>query len=374
MQENKIIALLEAEHGALASMVAGATLSSALEIIVGAAEAQSDDAMVACLLLIDEHDRFASLIAPTLPPAYGDILLKSDIGLRSSPFGIAGFSGIPVFSGDIAQDQSWTNGRGSALSHGYRACWALPIFSARGRILGVLGMLFVSPKHPTRTETTLSTILVRASAHAIEHHSSEKNLADSEHQLRQLQQLHQQQQEQHDLQEQQAEHEAQHQARRTLEEGESRLRAPLPTFAPQPQKPAATILIVTDDALLQRTLQQVLRDFGYTALTACNGESAAIVLECGIGIDLLLLDIVLGGPISSEELGRAATCLLPELEVLLMAGGKSSVEQHVLACTATGEPTSETGPAPGAQLLTHPFHPEALIVKVRALLATDTRH
>jgi CheY-like chemotaxis protein/GAF domain-containing protein len=374
VQENKIIALLEAEHNAVASIVAGATLSSALEIIVHAAEAQADDAIVACILLLDEHDCFASLIAPTLPNAYGDVLLKSDIGLSSSPFGIAGFSGIPIFSGDIAQDQSWTNGRGSALSHGYRACWALPIFSAHGRILGVLGMLFVSPKHPTRTETTLLTVLVRASAHAIEHHSSEKNLADSEHQLRQLQQLHQrlhqqyqvqhrkQQQVQQEQQQQQVEQEAQQQAYRASQEGEARLHAQMPTFVTQGPAPlAATILIVTDDAPLQRTLQQMLRDFGYTALTACDGESALSIAGCGIGIDLLLFDIVLAGQISSLELGREAKGLLPDLKVLLMASSKASVAAHVAAC--------ETNLAPESQCLTHPFHPESLLGKVRVLLA-----
>ncbi|MFT5645230.1 MAG: transcriptional regulator of acetoin/glycerol metabolism [Janthinobacterium sp.] len=85
----------------------------------------------------------------------------------------------------MAQDQSWTSGRGAALSHGYRACWAAPIFSARGRILGVLGMLFASSKHPTQAEITLLNVVVRAGAHVIERHASEKYIADSLHQMHQ---------------------------------------------------------------------------------------------------------------------------------------------------------------------------------------------
>lgn len=163
-----MIALLNAAHAAAASLVAGATLPCALEKIVREAQMQWGDEMSAAILLQDDTDRFVALVGPDFPAAYRPVLLASDIGPRSSPFGSAGFSGAPVFSGDIAQDHSWTNGRGAALSHGYRACWAMPIFSVKGIILGVLGILFSSSRHPTQPEIALLTLIARASAQVIE--------------------------------------------------------------------------------------------------------------------------------------------------------------------------------------------------------------
>jgi CheY-like chemotaxis protein len=345
VQENKIIALLAAEQAAVAGIVAGTSLALTLETIVGAAETQSDDAMVACMLLLDEHDRFASLIAPGLPVAYGATLLESAIGPRSSPFGIAVFSGAPVFSGDIAQDQSWTSGRGAALSHGYRACWAAPIFSARGRILGVLGMLFASSKHPTQAEITLLNVVVRAGAHVIERHASEKYIADSLHQMHQRHQ--------HDETPCEAQYKVPQNAQFALQGGAVESRAQ----GTEGHAGQETILVVSDDAQVHDTLQAILRDFGYAVLKARDGGSALHVLESGVAIDLLLTDSVLCGAVGSLELGRQAKSLLPELEIMLMAG-----HSHSAAACADSL-------AAGVELLTQPFKPEPLLHKVRALLA-----
>lgn len=177
---NNIIALLEAEHAAVASIAAGATLARGLETVIAAIEAQADDAMHAAFLLLDEDDRFTTLVGPGLPAAFNAILPGSETGPRSNPFGAAAFSGSPVFCSDIAQDPAWTVGRKDALVHGFRACWAAPVFSAKGTILGVLGMLFHASKHPTQHETELMSVAARAGAHVIERYQAEKSLADSE--------------------------------------------------------------------------------------------------------------------------------------------------------------------------------------------------
>ncbi|CDG83087.1 sensory box protein [Janthinobacterium agaricidamnosum NBRC 102515 = DSM 9628] len=181
---NKIIALLDAEHAAIAGIASGATLATGLERLAAAIEAQADDAMQACFLLLDEADRFTELIGCGLPAAFSALLPGSEAGPRTHPFGAAAFSGAPVFCSDIGQDLSWTVGRKDALVHGLRACWAAPVFSARGRILGVLGMLFHAARHPTQPETELMHVAARAGAHVIERYLSEKSLGDSEDHFR----------------------------------------------------------------------------------------------------------------------------------------------------------------------------------------------
>jgi PAS domain S-box-containing protein len=179
------MALLAAEQAAIASVAAGASLASALDLLVRKAEQQFDDDQAragtrACILLVDEADRFTELVAPDLPADYRDVLLHAETGLRTNPFGIAAFSGAPVFSGDIGQDQAWSNGRKDALLHGFRACWAVPVFGARGHVLGVFGLLFTSAKHPTQSDTELLNVMARGAAHTIERHGCEKSIADSE--------------------------------------------------------------------------------------------------------------------------------------------------------------------------------------------------
>ena len=169
MHANKIITLLDAEHAAIASIGAGATLAGALGSLMRAAQSSADDAMLACIFLLDDADCFTSLVAPDFPADYAAVLLDSATGPGTSPFGAAAFAGAPVFSSDIAQDQTWTERRKEALLHGFRACWAAPVFGANGHILGVLGLLFHASKHPTQIETDLMTVTTRACAHLIEH-------------------------------------------------------------------------------------------------------------------------------------------------------------------------------------------------------------
>ena len=169
MHANNIITLLDAEHAAIASIGAGATLAAALGTLMRAAQSTADDGTLACILMLDDADCFISLVAPDFPADYAAVLLACATGPGTSPFGAAAFSGAPVFSSDIAQDQAWTDGRKAALLHGFRACWAAPVFGANGHILGVLGLMFHASKHPTQIDTELMTVTTRACAHLIEH-------------------------------------------------------------------------------------------------------------------------------------------------------------------------------------------------------------
>jgi CheY-like chemotaxis protein len=320
LQANKIIALLEAAHAAAASLVAGATLPCALEEIVREAQKQWDDEMSAAILLQDDADRFVALVAPDFPATYQAALLASDIGPRSSPFGSAGFSGAPVFSGDIAQDHSWTNGRGVALSHGYRACWALPIFSARGIILGVLGMMFSSSRHPTQPEIALLTLIARASAQVIEldahaqlrheHAEMEMSFLACEARLRVL-----------------------NQAKVAPETAPEAAPESAPETVPETaQEPASRIVLVeSKDGALRTTLQHALATLGHQALQAGNAERAMIVLGCGIEIDLLLIHVALSHELAALDLARQAKRLLPGVQILFMSGGQADIDAPVCA-------------------------------------------
>ena len=176
MHANHLITLLDAEQSALASIAAGVDLGHALEHLLLALEGQASESMHACIVRIDEADRFCGLSAPSLPQDLSLALRHG--GEQSSPFSLAAFSGAPAYCGDITRDLHWSAGRKEALLHGYRACWVAPVFGASGHVLGVLGMLFTSPCHPTQPEIELLVIAARVAAHVIERGQLEKSLHD----------------------------------------------------------------------------------------------------------------------------------------------------------------------------------------------------
>jgi len=174
---NNIITLLDAEHSALGSLAAGVALAHALEHLLLALQELAEGGAHACLVLIDEADRFCGLSAPSLPQ---DLCLAlRHGGEQPSPFGTAAFSGAPVYCGDITRDVHWSAGRKEAMLHGYRACWVAPVFGARGHVLGVLGLLFQATCHPTQPEIELLALAARVAAHVIERGQLEQALHDS---------------------------------------------------------------------------------------------------------------------------------------------------------------------------------------------------
>ena len=174
---NNILSLLDAEHSALGSIAAGADLAHALEHLLLALQDLAEGGAHACLLLIDEADRFCGLAAPSLPQ---DLCLAlRHGGEQPSPFGMAAFSGAPVYCGDITRDVHWSAGRKEAMLHGYRACWVAPVFGAKGHILGVLGLFFPASCHPTQPEIELLALAARVAAHVIERGQLERALHDS---------------------------------------------------------------------------------------------------------------------------------------------------------------------------------------------------
>ena len=182
-----IITLLDAEHRALAAVAAGASVADGLAQLLLALEGDGDsnaavddmsggvaDAMHACVVLIDEADRFYGLSAPNLPDDLCQALQHNGDGPQPSPFGVAAFSGAPVYCGDIAREPGWSAGRKEAMLHGYRACWVTPVFDAKGHILAVLGQLFQASCHPTQGDIELINMAARCIAHVIERGRLEK--------------------------------------------------------------------------------------------------------------------------------------------------------------------------------------------------------
>jgi two-component system cell cycle sensor histidine kinase/response regulator CckA len=117
-----------------------------------------------------------------------------------------------------------------------------------------------------------------------------------------------------------------------------------------------TILVVEDEIMLLDVVAKILRNYGYTVLTAPHGGDALLICEeHKEPIDLLLVDVVmprLNGPELAERLcGKRS-----EMRVLFVSGYSDfTVVRHVVATNAD-------------HFLAKPFSARDLAIKVRQVL------
>lgn len=120
-----------------------------------------------------------------------------------------------------------------------------------------------------------------------------------------------------------------------------------------------TILVVEDDDAVRDTVIGLLDGLGYRVLKAPDAQSALVVVESGVAIDLLFTDVVMPGPLKSAELARKAKERLPQLSVLFTSGYTENSIVHGGRLDA------------GVNLLSKPYTRDALARKIRQVLARD---
>jgi two-component system, cell cycle sensor histidine kinase and response regulator CckA len=120
--------------------------------------------------------------------------------------------------------------------------------------------------------------------------------------------------------------------------------------------PAPTILLVEDEASLNRLVTRLLTLHGYRVIDADSGRRALSLWKSHRDeIDLLLTDIVLPQGLGGHELGERLQMEKPTLKVIYTSGydfGSSDGESH----------RTETN------FLPKPYIPEQLIAAVRSAL------
>lgn len=81
-----------------------------------------------------------------------------------------------------------------------------------------------------------------------------------------------------------------------------------------------TILLVEDDCLVRRAIQEALQSAGYRVIAAENAAHALEAYrECSVAVDLLLSDVVMPG-ISGHELAQSLFALCPHIRIMLISG------------------------------------------------------
>ena len=117
------------------------------------------------------------------------------------------------------------------------------------------------------------------------------------------------------------------------------------------------ILLVEDQAAVRALAQRILDQAGYTVTAVATGDEALRLLQEGIGVDLLLTDVVLPGVTQGDVLAARAAEARPGLPVLLMSG-------YPRTASTTGDRLD-----PRFGFLSKPFTVQEFTEKVRAALA-----
>lgn len=116
-----------------------------------------------------------------------------------------------------------------------------------------------------------------------------------------------------------------------------------------------TILVVEDHEALREYSAGVLRELGYTVLTAADGETALRLLEKKPEVELIFTDVVLPG-MNGREFADRALKMRPHLKVLFTTGYTRNAIVH------------DGRLDDGVSLVTKPFTFAAIASKVRTVL------
>jgi two-component system cell cycle sensor histidine kinase/response regulator CckA len=126
--------------------------------------------------------------------------------------------------------------------------------------------------------------------------------------------------------------------------------------ATNPRPPAATIVVVDDDADVRAAARRTLEAFGYDVVEAADGVAAiGAVRERSGRVALVLTDVVMWR-MGGGELSACLSSLYPGTRLLFMSGYREDVLRR-------------QGLVPiGGAFVAKPFEPDALAGRVRKLL------
>ena len=83
--------------------------------------------------------------------------------------------------------------------------------------------------------------------------------------------------------------------------------------------PAATVLIVEDEAIVRRMMARTLEDYGYRVIAAEDGESAWELLQAGATVHAVVSDVAMPGMTGLELAAKVAT--LPNAPPVILISG-----------------------------------------------------
>jgi len=141
---------------------------------------------------------------------------------------------------------------------------------------------------------------------------------------------------------------------------ESPAAAELSTPLSELEQRRSDVILVADDNKNARLLsKRILEEFGYTVITACDGQEAVDLFNSNQErIDLLILDVVMP-KLNGRQVCDAVHTICPDMKILFCSGYS---EDEVI---------SQGGLEKGTSFLVKPYTPKELLMKIREVLADE---
>ena len=170
----------EWQRRVLESIAAGVELRDVLTTIAHFHEAQCPGTECAFHLIDDDGLTLRSASAPSMRPEFVEAMDEIVVGPNSSTCGAAVYRRETVITADIIADRLWNDYRALALEQNYRSCWAMPIRSPQGRVLGALTMYVRKPHTPSAAEQRVSALATQLAGIAVDRAHAAESLRQSE--------------------------------------------------------------------------------------------------------------------------------------------------------------------------------------------------
>lgn len=179
-ERNQAENLLAGQKQILEMIATNTNLTDVLNGLVQFMEAQMDGMVGSVLLLDADGIHMRHRAAPHLAAAYIEQIDGSVIGPNVGCCGTAMYRREPVIVSDIAGHPLWSNYRELARRHHLRSCWAMPIFSSQGTVLGSFALYRQYPCEPMPQDWQLLEMATRLAGIAIEQKLAEEALQTAE--------------------------------------------------------------------------------------------------------------------------------------------------------------------------------------------------
>ena len=190
-EQKRAEALLAGEKRVL-EMVAGShSMPEILDALCQLVENTTTGCYCSVALVDAGGTRLEHGAAPSLPASFITSIVGRPISAGSDPSSMAVHLNRQVLASDLRSETRWASHPWfpMALTHGLQACWATPISSAAGRVLGAFAIYLNEPRTPASLDQSLIEQITQIASIAIERTQRDAMLRRSEALLAQAQRL-----------------------------------------------------------------------------------------------------------------------------------------------------------------------------------------
>ena len=172
--------LLAAEARALKALSLDMPLKEVLDELLIGLEPILPGAHVAISLVSPDGKHLRQVAAPHVPAALTEATDRLAIGPELGSCGTAAYRAQTVVVEDISTSALWVSLRDLALSHGFHACWSIPVLNASGAVMATFAAYYKHTHQPHPDELALAHSAAHVIGVAVEREHKEAALRASE--------------------------------------------------------------------------------------------------------------------------------------------------------------------------------------------------